>query len=84
MSFALPLSIPAYADNYQYYAHSVFVVCLGDVSESLLACCVPELEFGLLAIHIENLDLEVDPDGGHMCRFIILVGEAKEDIRLPH
>jgi hypothetical protein len=42
------------------YAHCTLVVGLSDSAETLLPCCVPDLQFHILAIDLYGLDLEVN------------------------
>ena len=41
-------------------AHSSFVIGLSDGSESLLASCVPNLQFNKLIINVDGFNLEID------------------------
>lgn len=45
---------------HQNDAHCTLVVGLCNCSEALLACCVPNLKFHALVLHIDRLDFEVD------------------------
>ena len=50
----------------EYDACRSLVVGLGDVLEAFLASSVPDLQFVLLVLEVDGLDLEVDPDRGHV------------------
>ena len=42
------------------YPHSALVVGLSYRAESLLAGCIPDLEFHILAVDLDRLDFEID------------------------
>ena len=46
---------------HQNDAHGSLVVCLCDRAESLLSRCVPNLKLYSLVLHVNRLDLEVNP-----------------------
>lgn len=53
------------------------VIGFCDGTESLLACCIPELEFDSLVSDGDSLSLEVDPYGGDIVVLECLVAEAR-------
>lgn len=44
----------------EHDAHGSLVIRLSDRAEPLLACCVPDLQFDALVLHIDRLYLEVN------------------------
>ena len=45
-----------------------FIKGLGDVSEPLLACSVPDVESDGLALIVNPFDFKIDPNGGEWQR----------------
>jgi len=48
------------------YSSGAFVVGLGDIFESLLASCVPNLQFIPPVVDRNSFDFEIDTDGCHI------------------
>ena len=55
---------------HQYYTHRSLIICLSDRSESLLSCCVPNLQFNSFVIHIDCFYLEINTYSNIVCQFI--------------
>lgn len=63
----------------QDYSSCAFIVGLCDVFESLLAGCVPYLEFDFWPVHIDCFEFEIYADGRNVAVFEHPVAEFGEE-----
>jgi hypothetical protein len=68
----------------QDYPGSSLVVCLRDIPEALLPSSIPDLKFDLRVLHMDRLEFEIHPDGGHIAILEHTVAELSEEVRLTH
>jgi hypothetical protein len=55
---------------------SSFIVTRSNGLESVLSCCVPDLEFNSLSVDIDGSDFEVDSDSWHELFLEDIVSES--------
>jgi hypothetical protein len=61
------------------YPMSSPVVATGDGSESLLSCCVPDLQLDGLPVHLDRANLEVNTDRADVAVDVGVVRESEEE-----
>lgn len=62
------------------YASSALVVGLGNVLESFLASCIPDLHFEFFITHDQRFDFEVNTDGGNISVSEVILAEAGDKV----
>ena len=55
-----------------------FIKGLGDVSEPLLACSVPDVESDGLALIVNPFDFKIDPNGGEILSLESIIAVANQ------
>lgn len=64
--------------------NSASVVSRGDSSKPLLSRSVPDLRLDLFAVDLDELRLELDPNGGLGVAIELVPREPREEVGLPH
>lgn len=55
-----------------------FIVSVGDGSEPLLTCSVPDLQFDILSIGIDCFESKIDSDSGHIVFIELVVSKPQQ------
>ena len=63
---------------------TTFVVSIGNGSKSLLASCVPNLQFNISIIRFDSFEPKVNSNSGHVVLIELIVSESKKQAWLAH
>ncbi len=54
-----------------------FIVSVGNSSESLLSCCIPDLQFNIFLVTIYSFESKINTDGSHIILIELIISKPK-------
>ena len=63
---------------------NTFVVGVGDGSEPLLSCSIPNLQFDVFIVGVDSLESEINANCGHVVLIELIISKSEQQARLSH